>query len=244
MPKRNITPSMPWRREIFGSQPRRDVDKLSKSTTRIPIYMPHQNRYAYAEGGNEATALLLLKYLHRQGVVSRFKEQAFALHEIGGPQDRVPDILVELAVDSSLHVVQVKSNRFITEEVKQKFDLERSFVQEKGFSFHVWTDKDHLNAHTSEAVRAIDRGFRFKPSMEKLLEIKQVASTSTTLGQILEKFGWDDSIAAAASGIFYISILEQINEKSAITNNFSSSQYNHLFESGTVLSGWWELLAS
>lgn len=244
MSKNRAGPSMAWRKEIFESPPRRNVDKDSKTTTRIPIYVAHLNRYVYAEGGHEATALLILKYLQANGYVSRFKEQAFALHEIGGPQDRVPDILVELASDSSLHVIQCKSSRFLTEVVQNKLAVEKEFLEECGFHFHIWTDKNILNRETFEAVRAIDRGFRFIPDIQIFKEIEEEASKSNNLGQVLEKFGWDDSISAAAHGIYFINILEKLNEKSPITNHFSCQYYNHLFKSGSVSTAWWELLAA
>lgn len=233
---------MAWRREIFNSPPRRNIDKDSKTTTRVPMYLPLENRLAHAEGGHEATALLILKYLQSHGYVSRFKEQAFALHEIGGPQDRVPDILVERSSDLSLHVIQCKSHRFLSEEVKSKLDVERVFLESTNFHFHVWTDKCKLNRDTFEAVRAIDRGLRFKPSSQIFKAIDLAASRASNLGQLLEEFGWDDCMSAAANGIFFINILEKLNEKSPVTNHFASHNYDHLFESRSVSAAWWELL--
>jgi hypothetical protein len=244
MSKNNTGPSEAWRHEIFTSPPRRDIDKKSKSTTRVPIYIPSLGRYAFAEGGNEASALLLLKYLQTHGFVSRIKEQAFALDELKGPVGRVPDILVELKVDKSLHIIQCKSKRFMTEEVKQRFDTERLFVEPRGFNFHIWTDRDYLANPTSESVRLIDRGFRFPPSVDVLKQIEQKANQVSTLGPLIEKFGWDDSLAAAAHGAFYLNVMEKIHEKSAITSHFSDSNYLHLFARRTASGGWWESLAA
>ena len=244
MSKNNPSPSKAWRHKIFSSPPRRDVDKKSKTTTRVPIYIPSLGRHAYAEGGNEASALLLLKYLQTHGFVSRIKEQAFALDELGGPLGRVPDILVELAVDKSLHIIQCKSKRFLTEEVNQKFETERLFVEPLGFNFHIWTDRDYLANPISESVRLIDLGFRFPPAVDVLQQIEQEANQVSTLGQLIEKFGWDDTLAAAAHGAFYLNVLEKINEKSTITRHFSGSNYFHLFARRSAPGGWWESLAA
>lgn len=244
MSKNNASPSEAWRNEVFASPPRRDIDKKSKSTTRVPIYMPRLGRYAYAEGGNEASALLLLKYLQTHGFVSRIKEQPFALDELRGPVGRVPDILVELRVDKSLHIIQCKSKRFMTDEVKQRFETERLFVEPRGFNFHIWTDRDYLANPTSESVRLIDRGFRFPPSADVLQLIEQEANQVSTLGPLIEKFGWDDCLAAVAHGAFYLNVLEKINEKSAITRHFSGSDYLHLFARRTAPGDWWESLAA
>jgi hypothetical protein len=239
----NLSPSDAWRREVFESPPRRDVDRTSKSTTRIPIHMPSLNRYAYAEGGNEGTALLLLKYLQRQGVVKRFKEQPFSLEEIGGPKDRVPDILVELSADLSMHVIQCKSKRYLGDEVQARFDLEREFLEPRHFKYHIWTDRDALANPISETVRLIDRGLRFSPNSKIFEAVALAAASCKSLGPLVDTFGLDDSLSAAAHGIFYINILEKINEQSPISYHFSGGHYSHLFADRTVPASWWDTLA-
>lgn len=244
MSEKKINPSLAWRKKTFESPPIRDVDGDSKTTTRIPTFIQSLGRDAYAEGGIEASALQLLQHLQKNGLVSRFKEQPFALAELGGPAKRVPDVLVELAFDLSLHVIQCKSKRFIDDVVRNKFDTERLILEPLGFNFHIWTNRDVLARSTSESVRLIDRGFRFPPTAEVIRKIEMEASHESILGPLLEKFGWEDCIAAAAHGAFYLNVMEKINENSKITRQFTPSNYLHLFARQEASKSWWESLAA
>lgn len=243
MRKTSTAPSEAWRRSIFESPPRRDIDRTSKTTTRIPVYLPALNRIAFGEGGNEATALMFFKFLQRFGFIKRFKEQPFAMEELNGPAKRVPDLLVELAHDGSLHVVQCKAKRYMTEEVLARFEQEREFLEPLGFQFHVWTDRDKLAHPTSEAVRMIDRGFCFPPDISVLREIEARAASVRTINPLLREFGWDDVLAAAAKGVFFINVLEKIHEDTAINRHFSAEHYRPLFENRPVPRNWWDSLA-
>ncbi|MFP8780177.1 hypothetical protein [Hydrogenophaga sp. RWCD_12] len=234
--------SLGWRDAIFGSAPRRCVATQSKSTTRLPILTP--SGWQYAEGGHEATALLLLSYLQRFGVVKRFKAQPFSLEEIGGPEDRIPDVLVELATgESTLHVIQVKSQRFITEEVKERFDIESAFLEQVGIGYHVWTDRGHLSSNTSHTVRMLDRGFRHPASRERIEQVRGFAASQTTLAPLLSEFGWDDAISAASYGAFHINVTEKIHENTPICHCFPSEKYLHLFGGRHAALDWWESVA-
>jgi hypothetical protein len=214
MSERAKLPSQGWRDEVFKSPPRRDIDKKSKTTTRIPVWT--ESGQMYAEGGNEATALRLLRHLQLLGLVRRFKAQPFCLEEIGGPTGRVPDILVELNHERSLHVVQVKAKRFITDDVQSRFDQEREFLARLGFHFHVWTNRDRLGQPTSMTVQMLDRGYRCPPSDARLNEIGAAAKEATTLAPLLLSFGWDDVIAAAAHCLFHIDCTEEIHENTPV----------------------------
>lgn len=236
-------PSLAWRRDIFESPPRRDIDKTSKSTTRFPIFIPTLNRYAIAEGGNQATAIFLLKFLQRNGYVTRFKEEPFALEELGGPAKRVPDLLVELSADDSLHVVECKAKRFLTAEVLARFDIARLLLEPLEFCFHIWTDRDHLANPVSETVRMIDRGFTYPAPTEIFKQIQTRASTATSLRPLINEFGWDDTLAALAHGAFFINALEKIHEDTRITHHFSASDYDRLFARRPVPRSWWDTLA-
>ena len=243
MTKLNKEPSRAWRDSIFGSAPRRCVAKQSKSTTRIPVRT--ESGWQYAEGGHEATALLLLRHLQLFGVVKRFKSQPFSLEELGGPKDRIPDVLVELEGGSrTLHIVQIKSKRFISEEVQQRFDVEREFLESKGFGYHLWTDHDRLSRHTSHSVRMLDRGFRHRVSTEVANRIHAAAQDATTLEPLLLEFGWDDTISAASLGVFHLHILEKIHENSPVYLHFPHHLYADLFARRNVAQDWWEGLAA
>lgn len=243
MTKLNKEPSRAWRDSIFSSAPRRCVAKQSKSTTRVPVFT--DSGVQFGEGGHEATALMLLRHLQLFGAVKRFKSQPFSLEEIRGPRDRIPDILVELESGSpALHVVQVKSKRFINEDVQQKFDMEREFLESKGFGYHVWTDRDRLSRHTSHTVRMLDRGFRHRVSSDVAGRIHAAARDVATLAPLLLEFGWDDAISAASLGAFHINSLEKIHENSPVHLHFPSHLYTDLFARRNDAADWWEGLAA
>lgn len=240
--KRSRRPSSAWVDEVFKSPPRRNVWAESKSTTRVPVKYPSTTMYG--EGGNEATALYLLQHLQRNGLALRVKAQPFFLHELGGPQKRVPDILVELDFDPPLHIIQCKSTRFITAEVQQKFDEEKEFLEQRGFKFHCWTDRDKLSPLTSQSVRLLDRGLLLPITHARLSEIERAAAQATLLGELIEMFGWDDCLAAASNAVFYINVTEKIHEQTPLLPNFPRQKYELLFEHRPVPGGFWNSLTS
>lgn len=244
MAKEQHSPSSAWRNEIFNSPPRRDVRRQGKTTTRFPIFAPAQGGVMYAEGGNEQTALLLVRCLQQLGLVKRFKSQAFCLDELGGPSRRIPDVLVELASDLSLHSIGCKSKRFLTPEVQEGFDLERAFLEPRGFKCHVWTDRDRLSNPSSQTVRLLDRGFRNPPNRAVLYDIEQKAKQFATLNPLLNEFGFDDTIAASAHGAFHFDITKVVNENTPLIHHLPPSYYSYIFESRPILhSNWWDSLA-
>jgi len=239
--KKPSYPSSAWLNEIFGSPPRRDIEHDSKSTTRVPVRFP--STVMYGEGGHEGTALHLLNHFLRNGLARRVKAQPFSLDEIGGPRGRVPDILVELDIDPPLHIIQCKSKRFITPEVQQKFDEEKEFLEPRGFKFHCWTDRDKLSSPTSQSVRLLDRGLQLPLTHDRLSEIERAASQATHLGELLDQFGWDDAIGAAANDTFYFDITEKIHEQTPLLSHFPRQKYSLLFEHRSVPRGFWNALA-
>jgi hypothetical protein len=239
----DLNPSLAWRRDVFNSQPRRDIRRLSKTTTRVPVIVPIQSCVMYAEGGNEATALLLLRHLQHCGLVKRFKAQAFSMDELGGPSGRVPDILVELATDLSLHSIGCKAKRFLTPDVQEAFNLDKAFLQPLGFTSHVWTDRDRLANPTSQTVRLIDRGFRSPPNVAMLHHIEQQSKKASVLGQLFKEYGFDDTLAASAHGAFQFDITKAVNENTPILHHIPPSYYSYLFQSRSISHGsWWDSL--
>jgi hypothetical protein len=243
MQKAQTGPSEAWLAEIFQSPPRRNIRKLSKTTTRVPVDVPLLGTVMYAEGGHEATGLLLCKHLHQHGLVRRFKAQAFELGEIDGPRGRVPDLLIELDSEPSLHVVQCKAKRFVSPEVLEKYLEEQLFLEMRGFKFHSWTDRDKLSSPTSQSVRLLDRGFQNPMTHGRIAEIQTHARQSTVLNELLDLFGWDEVMAAAAHGAFFLNVTEKIHENSPILNHFPRQRYECLFSGRPVPRSFWDTLA-
>lgn len=244
MRKNQIGPSQAWLSEVFESSPRRDIRKLSKTTTRVPVQVPLLGTVMYAEGGHEATALLLCKHLHQHGLVRRFKAQPFELGEINGPTGRIPDLLIELDCEPSLHVVQCKAKRFVSPEVQEKYLEEQLFLETRGFKFHSWTDRDKLSSQTSQSVRLIDRGFQNPITHARMAEIQARAIQATRLGELLDLFGWDEAIAAATHGAFFLNVTEKIHEKTPVLNHFPRQEYERLFSGRAVPGSFWDSLAT
>ena len=197
----------------------------------------------YAEGNNELCCLRLLEHLWRCRLVKRFKSQAFDLGELGGPSDHVIDVLVEL-MDGTVHVIQVKSKRFMTTEVQVVMDMEREFLEPRGFNFHIWTNRDRLGPPTSHSVNQMDRGFRF-PAKRTILNLigQRVQDDASTLNPLLLEFGWDDVMSAAAHLKFHIDITKEIHENAPVYKNLSFNYYSFLFKGGDGSRNWWDSLA-
>jgi len=234
-------PSEAWRNEVFSSPERINVLKNGKSTTRHPVAVGWSGQITYANGGHERIAQLILEQLWAEGLVRRWKAQPFNLKEIGGP-DAVPDLLAELE-SRALHVIQVKAKRFLTEEVTARFDLQRAFLEPKGFTFHIWTNADILSSQTSHTVNELERGRRYPASPEMIATIKAAAEKACTVGDLLAQFGWDDVLSAAAQLAFHFNITQPIHESTPLLRHHSSSHYAHLFTRGSATANWWETLA-
>lgn len=235
--------SRAWREEVFSSPPRRDIARESKATTRLPVIVPMQGCTFYGDGGNEHVALLLLRHLQSIGIVRRFKSQPFYLEELGGPGKLIPDLLVELH-DWSLHVIECKSSRFVTDEVKARFAIEEQCLIDLGFRFHIWTNRDKVGRPISSAVRELDRGFKRPPPHETVNQISSSVCSSTTLGDLLVNFGHDDVIGAAAVCAIHFDLRRELHETSAVTLHPSPEYQDYFFESRHVPDGWWESLSN
>ena len=231
--------------EWFNSPPARDVKRKSKSTTRTP----HRSQQStssimYAEGNNELCALRLMEYLWRCRLVKRFKCQPFDLGQLCGPPGHVVDLLVEL-FDGTVHVIQAKSKRFITPEVQAALDMEKEFLENQGFYFHVWTNRDRLGSPTNHSVNQIDRGFRFPadPSVLSLIE-QRVREGASTLYPLLQEFGWDDLMSAAAYLKFHLNITKEIHENASVYQTLPVDFYAFLFTRRNESRSWWDSLTA
>lgn len=233
-------PTAAWREDVFSKPECFDVESCGTTTTRYPVFMERKKRLVYAWGGYERVAMLLLEHLWREQLVARWKSQPFDIAHLGGRKG-IPDFLVELDC-GELHVIQVRAKRFLTEEVQQKYRLECEFLEPLGFRYNVWTNKDVLSSKTSHTVAELDRGRMFPAPAATLEAIRQAALSATRLGELFDRFGWDDVMSAAAHLCFHIDITEPIHEHTAISRPHSAARYRRLFEAGDVAQAWWEAL--
>ena len=238
------SPSKAWLDSVFSSGPRRDLKTKNKSSTRTAhkTELPGFGGEMYAQGDHHLVALKLLEHLWRCGQVKRFKAEAFDLLEIGGPALHVVDILVEDKYSNS-HIIQVKSKNYLTKEVEEVLEEERIFLTEKGFSFHVWTSGNVLAPPGSHSIRYIDDQYKNPPSKEVLDQIgADVRNGFTSLYQLLNKYGWEDSISAAAHLIYHVDITKKLNENSPIQPTIPDNFYAYLIASRSRDEDWWSTL--
>lgn len=238
MRKPDLKVSAAWIENVFNTPPRRDVKLANKSTTRFDVRVPSQRCIFHAEGGNEHIALLIARHLQSIGIVKRFKAQPFSLDEIGGPRGRIPDLLVEL-ITGDLDVVQCKSHRFITPEVMATFDQERSCLNDLGFGFHVWTNRDKVGQPISSNMRDHDRAFNHPPDPVVVEQVRARVSTGSTLQDLLRDFSRDDVIGAAALCSVHFDIRRQINENTIASLHPPEDYADYFFARRDVSKRWW-----
>lgn len=236
----SLNPSEAWRREVFNSPPRVDVEATARATTRSPVNAGWSAKEWWANGGHERTAMLMVEHLWVTGHVKRWKPQPLLLTELGGP-NLLPDLLIELQ-SRELHVVECKAKRFITPEVQQKFDVEREFLEALGISFHVWTNHDWLSSKQSHTAAELERGRTYPASPERLREIGEAASSARCIGDLTDRFGWDDVLSAAAHAQFHFNFLEPVDELTPIHLSPSSRYCDDLFARRHASGSWWHRL--
>lgn len=237
--KKKTSPSAGWRNQVFNSLERLDAEKCA-TTTRVPVSCSRVNRIVVVSGFLEGTAMCLLEHLYFEKRVKRWKSQPFNLLELGGP-DAVPDALAELD-DDELHVIQVKAHRFLTPDIQEKYRREREFLEPREFRYHIWTDHDVLCSATKHTIAELERGRRESASPEKIAQIREAAQKATRLVDLLNVFGWDDVLSAAAHLSFFFDITKALHENTPIFRNHSFS-YAGLFGGRDAAREWWEALA-
>lgn len=230
-------PSDGWLQDVFESEERR---RPSKATTSIDVYNGSVGRETCADGGHEQCAMLLLEHLRSIGTIRRWKAQPFNCCELGGP-DATPDILAE-GRSNELHVIEVKAHRHLTQDVLNGFELERTFLNQRGFAFHIWTDRDRLGPQTSHTVRLVDRGRRSPAPRAIVSDIALAARDCETLGPLFDQFGFDDVLSAIAQLAIRVNVTRLIDEKTFILRDPPPHYYDHLFARGNADGIWWDSL--
>ena len=232
--------SAAWRNSIFDSGERREA---ARSSTRFKVRVTWQNRETMVSGGHERAAALLLDHLWAVGLISRWKPQPLCMSEIGG-SSAVPDFLAELRrPPGTLHLIQVKAARFLTQEVNEEFDGQRLVAQSNGMGFHVWTNANVLGGKTLHTLNNLDRGSRNSPVPERIEEIRVAAQQCKTLGELLDRFDWDDVEAAAASFAYFIDVTKSMDRNSPIRTTAAPQLYEHLFMGRSSPTSFWKSLA-
>lgn len=237
-----------WLTEVFRSPPRRNVRGRSRPTQRFIFEDANGGDLIVAEGGNEMTAAILLRYLKNIGIVKRYKLQPFNLNEICPGLDATPDFLVELR-DGRIYILEIKARRFINADVLNKIETVRAALLEHKLQYLLWTDRDPYGItnkiHRSiwNNTREIFRGWAIPMDQETEEKIREkVIDPNCSIGDIDKLVGWDMTIAALARGLFFINLEETINEKSTVQATFPAEVGEHFFATRSNSKTWWDSL--
>ena len=221
----------------------------SRPTQRF-VYRSKSGHLVFCEGGNEATAALLLEHLTRRGIVRRYKLQPFSLSEIDPSNKGIPDLIVELA-DRRIIVVEVKARRYLTSDVQDQCEVNKTLLASMGLQYKLWLDKDplrmadKLNSIVWSNVRFLHRG-----NGQPFDEVKagwitnQVQKGVCTLGDLMSsgELDWDSLMAAVARGIIHLNPNEVFDERATLYTTYPARWWQHLFGDGPVLATWWDSL--
>lgn len=224
-----------WFDELFARPAARNVFE-SKATTIVPLKSEWCNTIQYCEGEHEHHAGLLLEFLWRYGLIRRYKFQPVDLRDLGGAEG-YPDILLETRTKYR-YLVAVKAHRYVSAEVQAQFDAQQEVAAASGMGFLCWTDKNVLRRTLSGNVLSLDKGYRFPCGFHLRREIELAAKAEKTLGSLLEAFGWDDTLSAAAWSAFYVDITKDINHETPLIAH-SWEKYSNLFVDWNADRSWW-----
>lgn len=238
-----------WVERVFASPPCRNVMGRSRPTQRF-VFRSVSGQLVWCEGGNEATAALLLEHLARMGIVKRYKLQPFRLSHFDPSNKAVPDLLIEL-LDGRLVVVEVKARRYLSPDVQERLEINEILLSRVGLPFRLWTDKDplhltdKLNSIVWSNVRILQKGRTQELDQASEQWIRdRVQTGARTLPELMScgHLAWDALIAALARGIINIDPNKVFDEHATLQTTYPSFWWQHLFSEGPVLATWFDSL--
>lgn len=233
--------SADWREQVFASPPVRQVKGRSRPTQRFALKIPALERVVYLEGSAEMCTCILLQLLVNKSLVKRFKEQAFALNEAEHGLRAVPDFLVELT-DGSLHCLELKSARFMTEKVLSKLAEVKRVCEVAGIHYHIHTDSDLLCANTQRNLRRLQGTSGEMISVEQL-NLLNAFFKGHTSGTVTELVGLGADPKAILNRTYFAQLTfdlkDKFDENTIIYANASCAWVKQLFNVGTTIEDWY-----
>jgi hypothetical protein len=227
-----------WLRHVRSTPPVRDPLGRSRPTCQFSPYSRHLERNVGIEGGNELTAFLLLEALQSCGLVAWFKEQPFE------EDNRTPDFLFQWHTGMR-YVAEVKSAKFITDEVKAYLEEMDALVKGVGMAYVVWTDREHLREPLWSNVRKIDKELKAdhdEKETERLIALLQAGDT--TLAQLAhEGVDPDTVLHAVAQGRASFDFTGRWNTKTVISEKPHEASFSKLLGARHDPEQWWNALS-
>ena len=138
--------SAEWREFVFGSTSVREGNDKKRPTLRggpivggIPLAI---------DGLRRVDAVYIIEYLQLCRVVQRWKLWPFEWTPAGATKPRAPFMMVELASDRQLCVIQVASARYLTAKARAALDADSALASSGDLRHVVWTEESPLTAAT------------------------------------------------------------------------------------------------
>lgn len=135
--------SASWREFVFATPPVREMDGKARPSQRFSPVIAGTK--ATVDGTSRTVALYLVEYLQLAGLIKRWKLWPFEWQPEGAGKPRSPFLLLELAPDQRLCVIQTKASARITPKVQMAHEAEAKMAAAAEISHVVWTDQQPLN---------------------------------------------------------------------------------------------------
>ena len=233
-----------WLEQVFSSPSIWNLKGRSKHTQYHHIRVMNGRELAGVQGRREAIAALSLDYLANLGIVKRFKSQPFETRKDEFEREIKPDFLVEVNKCEVPIVVEIKTDRFLTNLVRQKLDWNREKFSEFGLKYLVWTDKTPLSRHLRHNLLSMRKHSGEVTEQEQQALFEHVSKKcSTTFGALYrEEFDFGAVCAAAWKGRVFFPITKEVRAETIISCT-AQENYRAIFL-GLPQGGdaWWNSL--
>jgi hypothetical protein len=235
--------SKAWRVWVWASPP---VDKLKGRTLWTQTHQPWMEavgRHAPVQGRPEYIGLLVLDYLKNLGLVSRYKEHPFATSEDDLGWEIRPDSLAEVA--DNLCVIEIKTARFVTDEVRAKLDANREGLKKFGLKYLFWTDQTPLQYSVRHNLINMRRAASEDISADLMQGLQELVKKEHFITvELATKQGFDlDSIFAAWwRGYIFLPLTRSVDAQTPIRSHAFEDFRSIFLGEKPILDDWWETL--
>lgn len=233
-----------WIEYVFSTGPARRTRGRTKHTQHHEKYIPETSQYQGVQGRREAYALLAIQYLHKLGLVKRFKSQPFRTDKEEFGSEIYPDFVVELA-DGSISPIEVKNKRFLTRDVQLILDENHNSFANFGMKYLVWTDERPLRHSTRHHLMNMSKfaGEHIpQTEIDSLVALTQDQRAITLSCLYEEGFDMSAIYLAAWSGRLFFPLMEPWTLTTLFTATRKDSLESIFLDGKSLLTQWWDSL--
>jgi len=135
-----------WREYVFGSLPVREFNDKKRPTLRGgPVV---GGKPLAVDGLRRVDAIYVVECLERWGVVHRWKLWPFEWTPADAERPRAPFMMVELALDRQLCIIQVVDEHHLTAKARAALDADSAMATSAGLRHVVWSEESPLTTET------------------------------------------------------------------------------------------------